>query len=708
MADTNDTTNNNTRGQRASNSKDQHAEAAKIAVQYEHALLGFILTDPDKMLEVGEILPNSDYFTDPMNRCAYALFLKLYNENKFPGSPALMVSELVSNKDATAFNDIDESGRYVNKLIDAPSTYATKFNPRAFREYAEAIKWQKESRDLAQFGRELSANSLNISVNDKESYVDEIENRLASITLSTHGNEGLKHISFMTGSLEEQLATLHSGMKLAAGVPTGLDTLDKTLNGLKGGEVCVLAARPGQGKTTLSMQIAYNVAKMPPENGKKKAVLIFSLEMMEDQLTSRFVANIGRINMQAFMSEYQHYVDDHYYKRTYGEAFENKMKAKLDEQYDRTQIALEEMHGLPIYPTTESSLTPNAIKSMVMQKKHELEMKGETVGLVIIDYLQLMQPATSKSNASRTEEVGDMSRKMKILAKDYDVPVLLLAQLNRNADVDTRPTLKDLRESGSIEQDADKVIFIWSENATKSASDFTEYQDEQARYEALRKEQMKIIISVAKNRQGECGDCPVIFDKGFQTFISQSSEYSSTGESFAEFAEKYYQKTRTEDIFWPLRAGEIPSEYESHRFPSLPENPYLDPMGKVVTLANAQSNQSGRMRVRNAQPQSRNTYGFTGGTPQYDNTKPSDMPPLVDETDITSGYEDLDDVDSTGRDTDSASGKSNNNCSSGTPWDDLIGNESDEMDYDDDYDDDEDELLDMDDLDTLDNINDNL
>lgn len=623
----------------------------------ENALLGFILIDHEKLAGIMDILPDSSCFTAPTNKNIYDVFTTLYRENKFPGSAALVIEELVQSTKAPMFDNYEKASRYINMLLDAPTIEATKYNPDAYLDYAEKIKWNHDRNSIARFGRTLSEKASAIAFSERDEYVSRIENELSDLTMGVHGKEGLKHISQITSTLEEQISQLRRGEQLSSGVATGLDNLDKVLNGLKGGEVCVLAGRPALGKTTLSLQIAYNVAKQPPaSNGKRKAVLIFSLEMMEDQLTSRLVANIGRVNMQNFMSDYKHYVEG-YYKENYSDNFNNLIKEKLDEQYSRYHIALQESKKLPIYPTTESSLSPNAIRSMVMQKVNELERNGEELGLIVIDYLQLMVPVMTKANSSRTEEVGDMSRKMKILAKDFDVPVLLLAQLNRNANVTERPNLKDLRESGSIEQDADKVIFIWSLNADKSASDFHEYRDEAAQREALRKEQMKVMITVAKNRQGECADCQVIFDKGFQTFISQSDSYSSNGETFDDFADKYYQKTRTTDIFWPLKQGEIPEELESHRQTVIRETPYLSSDGTLHTIQSQQDIDKNKgMRVSSTVTDAavsaattaynNNTQnGHYNGKIEYDNTKPSRMPDLYaeDETDYTSGFEDLDD-----------------------------------------------------------------
>ena len=383
--------------------------------------------------------------------------------------------------------------------------------------------------------------------------------------------------------------------------------------------------------TALSLQIAYNIASRPNDvDGKRNAVLMFSLEMMEDQLVNRMIALMARVNTDMFNKEYQKLLQG-YYRETWSASYEKQMKDKLEEQYWRSIIALKHLDTLPFYSTTTSGLSVNAIKSMILQKQREVSKKGQKLGLVIIDYLQLMTPGLTKANASRTEEVGDMSRRIKVIAKEFNVPILLLAQLNRDAEVNERPQLKNLRESGSIEQDADKVMFIYNPNALKTAAEFTDYQDDNAKYEALNRELMKEFISVAKNRQGNSGDCEVLFDKGFQTFVSQSDGYSGGGETFDEFAIKYYDKTRSgADIFWPLTDDKMIPELLQHRSPEIQELPWLKSDG---TVQYSKDKPSGSMRVQSSRP-ARPNPGYTPpqqqAKPQYDKSAPAALPELDD------------------------------------------------------------------------------
>ena len=614
---------------------------------YEDALLGFILTEPERMLDVVEILPDASFFADPTNRAAYAIFLDLHAKDAFPSDPALTIRELYTggnSKNKKHFTTMAEAERYVVSLLDAP--ISNKFDPNLYREYAQRIKWSNDVLKIKNVAMSLLSDVEKVPFNEREEFISDAETKFGDITMSVHDKEGLVHISSITNSVRTVLENLHQGIAPTAGVKTGVGSLDRMIGGFNPGEVIVLAGRPGSGKTALSLQIAYNIASRPNDiDGKQSAVLMFSLEMMEDQLVNRMIALMARVNTDMFNKEYQHLLQG-FYKETYSPAFEKQMKDKLEEQYWRSIIALKHLDTLPFYSTTTSGLSVNAIKSMIMQKQREVAKKGQKLGLVIIDYLQLMTPGLTKSNASRTEEVGDMSRRIKVIAKEFNVPILLLAQLNRDAEVNERPQLKNLRESGSIEQDADKVLFIYNPNALKTAAEFTDYQDEKAKYEALNRELMKEYISVAKNRQGNSGDCEVIFDKGFQTFVSQSDGYSGSGETFDEFAIKYYDKTRSgADIFWPLTDDKMIPELLQHREPEIQELPWLRNDGTVQRSKERSS--GGSMRVQSSRP-ARPNPGYTPPQPQqakperpqYDRSTPATLPELDD---LEADFDELED-----------------------------------------------------------------
>lgn len=571
-----------------SNSHSTDKEMAAIRKENEVAIIAAILADNSRMVEIAEVLDSSKYFTDRQNGFIYSVLLDLYNskgEKDFCGSP-LMLSGIIAARDKRKIFGVDSESvsKYINEIVDAISTDATRYNVKEYKKYANIIKWDWQKDQIAMSAKELANQAVRVNLDDREDFIGRIEDGVGALSMSVHDKNGLERISDMTKGIENELLMLHRGEMLPPGTMTGIKPLDQTLNGLKGGEVCVLCGRPALGKTALSMQIAYNVATTKPKdsNDPQNAVAIFSLEMMEDQLISRLISTISRVNMNTFVDHYQKLLSEEYQNK-YGKKFADKMKSMLNAQYDRIEVALKAIKELPIYPTTESGLSANSIKSMLMQKQRELECNHQKLALVVIDYLQLMIPTTNKKNASRTEEVGEMSRKVKLIAKEFDVPILLLAQLNRNADPYKKPEMKDLRESGSIEQDADKIITLYCENLDPNKLDVSIYQDPQSQREALKKERMKIKLSVLKNRQGGMEDIDLIFDRDFQAFIAPES----VDEDFDGFFETYYQKSRNDDLFYPLSDAQIPAEYVSIRRPLFRESNYLTNDGRVLTLSNS-------------------------------------------------------------------------------------------------------------------------
>ena len=195
---------------------------------YEDALLGFVLIDPEKMLEVSEILPSPEYFRDPTNRAAYSIFLRLFNEDRFPADPALTIKELYTGGEKQHFETMEQAARYVNSLLNAPIN-TTKFNAAGYREYAEQIKWEKDRGDIRNMAVETLAEIDRVAYDDREEFIGGIERRLGDITMAVHGKEGLKHISEMTDEITEQIETLRGGSPLAAGVPTGIPSLSITI-----------------------------------------------------------------------------------------------------------------------------------------------------------------------------------------------------------------------------------------------------------------------------------------------------------------------------------------------------------------------------------------------------------------------------------------------------------------------------------------------
>lgn len=572
---------------------------------YEGALLGMIMAKPDpRLYEVKEILPEPEFFADPTHRTTYGILLKLLNADALPSSLPLFANALYTNSQTMdkkssyrrKFATQRDALLYINS-ITRPSSYTTA---HAYLDYANFIRWESDKRELVNVIDDVRGQINTIPFEDREEFTTNVEERIATISTRIHERKGLHHISSSTEMTANTLDLLHSGKMLVASTKTGIHALDRKIGGFNPGEMIVLAGRPGAGKTAFAFQIALNVAQGHAADSDKpgdpQSVFLFNLEMMEEQITDRFVSNLARMSLDSFKKRSEQILTG-----AYGDpALRDHVKGVLECQYRRAKIALDYINKLPIELTAQSGLNPNTIKTMIQQKKRELERRGKPkLGLVVIDYLQLMSPATKQQ--SRETEVADISKRVKQMAKECDVPILLLSQLNRDADTDTQPDLKNLRESGSIEQDADKVIFLWNENSKKTPQDYRQVvSDERAQAAMCDREKMREKITIAKNRQGESGTVDIIFDWSTQFFASQRSEYASGAESFDEFFAKYYAKTRSgDDLFWPLTEAKMIPAMIQYQHTHVPELPYIKSDNTLFSYKEIKKG-AGGMTIRDA------------------------------------------------------------------------------------------------------------
>ena len=269
-----------------------------------------------------------------------------------------------------------------------------------------------------------------------------------------------------------------------AGIPTGFTYLDTVLTGMGRSDLIILAARPGMGKTSFALNIATNVAKK-----QKIPVAIFSLEMTKDQLTSRILSAEAGIDSQAFRT--------------------GKLK---EEDWDDLARASEMLHDAPIYMDDTSGITIPEVKAKI--RRINQDPSRPDIGLVIIDYLQLM--TSGRRTENRVQEISDITRNLKIMAKELNVPVIALSQLSRSAEKatgrsDHRPQLSDLRDSGSIEQDADVVLFLYRQAYYNSHQDGAEEQQADERTAEC---------IVAKNRHGETSTVQLGWDGAHTRFMN--------------------------------------------------------------------------------------------------------------------------------------------------------------------------------------------
>lgn len=428
-------------------------------IEAEKSVLGSILLDRDSINRVVDFLSPPDFY-NRSHQLIFEAMAKLYEKNE----PIDLLT--VTNK-LEAMNAMDTAGgaSYLASLFTAVPTSAHIAN------YARIVQRKKILRDLI----DASHNIIELGYQeeeDLENILDMAEQKLFRVSQKSIQQE-FSHIKHSLEEAFERLDRLHKGDGALRGVSTGFYDLDNTLAGLQKSDLIVLAARPSLGKTTLAMDIARNVAKK-----ENKPVGIFSLEMGKEQVIDRLIAAEAGVGLWKLRT--------------------GRLRADGEnDDFHKIAVALDTLSSVPIF--IEDAASPTILQMRAMARRLQAV---QDLGLIVVDYLQLIQPRNGYE--SMVQQVSEISRSLKSLARELNVPVLALSQLSRAVEArpDQRPKLSDLRESGSIEQDADVVLFIYREDKVKRDSD--------------KKNIAEIII--AKHRNGPTGHMELFFDEDEVSF----------------------------------------------------------------------------------------------------------------------------------------------------------------------------------------------
>ncbi len=428
-------------------------------VDAEISLLGSLLLENDAINSVVDTLREDDFYKQE-HKVIYSAILSLFNLQK----PVDVLSVANILKERGKFAEMGGHAYLTNLVNSVPTSSNALY-------YAEIVRKKKILRDLISVSHGISQLGYQES-EDVDVLLDEAEKRIFAIAQHSLV-KGFAPIGSVLGEAWERIDNLHKGEGSLRGVPTGFKELDSMLSGLQKSDLVVLAARPSLGKTSFAMDIARHVAIK-----EKIPVGIFSLEMSTDQLIDRIIAAEAYVNLW------------------------NLRTGRLSQEngdFERINDALGALQVAPLYIDDQPSL--NILQMRAKARRLQAE-KG--LGLLIVDYLQLMVPKTSSDNM--VQQITEISRSLKMLSKELAVPVLAISQLNRAVEhrTDKKPQLADLRESGAIEQDADVVMFIYREDKAKDNTD--------------RKNQADIII--AKHRNGPVGKVPLYFNEEFASFTS--------------------------------------------------------------------------------------------------------------------------------------------------------------------------------------------
>jgi len=431
------------------------------SIEAERALLCSLFLDNSKFTDVFEIVDAKDFY-DERNAHLFEIFKELYSNN----TPFDFI---------TVKNALDEKGlfekigiSYLTSIIDyLPAPANAKY-------YAEIIYKKSLLRELIGISAEI-AESCYDDPEDIEDVLNTAEKKIFDIS----SKKTSKYVSVenMTEDTMKYLETLRKRESVLTGVPSGFNDLDRKTNGFQKGDLVIIAGRPGMGKTAFVINVAVNAALE-----YKKNIGIFSLEMTTQQLILRMLASLSKVGV--------------YNLRT---GFLN------NEQWNKVVLALDKLKTVNIYIDDASFVTSADIRTKARKMKME-----KNIDMLIIDYLQLMHGHTG-SSTNRVQEVSEISRSLKILAKELDIPIIALSQLNRGVELrdDKRPVMADLRESGSIEQDADVIMFIYRDEVYNKNK-----EDNKGKAELI----------IGKQRNGPQGTVYLQFEKEITTFRSLYKE----------------------------------------------------------------------------------------------------------------------------------------------------------------------------------------
>ena len=440
------------------------------SIEAESSVLGGLLLDNGAWDRVGDLLNDGDFYRYE-HRLIYAAMASLINASR-PADVITVFEHLQSQGKA------EETGglAYLNALA--------QYVPSAgnIRRYAEIVRERAILRKLVAASDEIATNAFNPQGRPVAQILDESEQKIFNIgEEGSRMKRGFQSMDTLVVDLLDRVQEMADNPNDVTGVPTGFYDLDRMTAGLQAGDMVVLAARPSMGKTAFAINIAEHVAL-----NEGLPVAVFSMEMGAAQLAVRIVGSIGRI--------------DQGHLRT----------GKLtDEEWPRLTEAIEKLRTISLHIDETAGLTASELRA----NARRLARQCGKLGLIVVDYLQLMS-GSSGDNENRATELGEISRGLKMLAKELGCPVIALSQLNRSVEQrpDKRPMMSDLRESGAIEQDADIIMFI--------------YRDEYYTKEACKEPGVAEII-IAKQRNGPTGTVKLAFLRHLTRFENLAAGYSS-------------------------------------------------------------------------------------------------------------------------------------------------------------------------------------
>lgn len=449
----------------------QNKQETPHNLEAEASLLGAILIDKDAIVKIADTLTPEDFY-DQRHKHIYEALSRLY-ERRDPIDVLTLADQLKN----TGVLELIGGASYLTEL--------TNFVPTAahVEQYAEIVAQKALRRRLITVSRDIVDLGHDESKNLKE-LIEDAETRLFSVS-QQHVKQSVVSLETILSESFDRLDDLHKDSQKIRGIPTGYKDMDNILAGLQRSDLFILAARPSMGKTAFVLNLAHNVAVQA-----KESVLVFSLEMSKEQLVDRMLAMESGVNAWAL-----------------------RTGNLTDSDFEKLSHAMGTLGEAPVYIDDTPGITISDMRTKARREAHQ-----RPLGLIIVDYLQLMSGGSKYGgDGNRVQEISEISRGLKGIARELNVPLIALSQLSRS--VESRspqiPQLADLRESGSIEQDADVVAFIYREDYYNPDTDRTNITD----------------ILIKKHRNGPLGNIELYFDKDKQLFRSIDKRHS---EPFSE------------------------------------------------------------------------------------------------------------------------------------------------------------------------------
>ena len=448
---------------------DSQVAALKLpphSIEAEQSLIGGLLIDNAAWDRIGDVVRETDFYRDDHRRI-FRHIGKLIQQ----GRPADVVTVYESIEQS---NEVDQTGGlgYLGEIANATPSAAN------IRRYGEIVRERAILRQLVTVGDEIAGNALNPAGRDVKTLLDDAEQRIFQIAeAGNRSNNGFVAIQPLLGEVVARMETLlaRDSQSDITGVATGFVDLDRMTAGLQAGDMIVVAGRPSMGKTAFALNIAEHVGvelRLP--------VAIFSLEMSGPQIATRFLSSVGRIDQSKL-----------------------RTGRLTDDEWERLTVALGKLHEAPIHIDETGAINSTDLRA----RARRLHRQFGKLGLIIIDYLQLM--SANRDGENRATEMSEISRSIKALAKELQVPIVALSQLSRKVEErnDKRPLMSDLRESGAIEQDADIILMM--------------YREEYYKPDTQDKGTAEVIIG--KHRNGPVGKVRLTFINEFAKFENHAA-----------------------------------------------------------------------------------------------------------------------------------------------------------------------------------------